>query len=394
MAGLAHYQAARFADAVRCYEASLVQVPDRVSTLVNLAAGQLKLSNFAAALETTEVLVERHPDIPDGWLHRGTALSAAGRHEEAAASFMRLTQLAAGSPMAWFEHARSLQNIDRMDEAAKSYECALAIDPTMSGAWTNVGGIYRESGRNADAAHAFRQAILHGADKDLNRYYLASVVDEADLGAEVGTPSAAPTDYVAALFDGYAGEFEHHLVDVLGYRGHIELMSRVREAGTRFTRAVDLGCGTGLCGKLIRPLAGHLTGVDLSAQMLELARKQGIYDRLVHGDMAACLSTSQAPFDLAVAADVLIYIGDLAPLFATVRQAMQRGGVFCFSAEAGPDTPSGFLLSPTLRYSHSEQYLRRVAAQQGFAVESLLSKPIRQDQRQAVDGLFAYLTAV
>ena len=37
-------------------------------------------------------------------------------------------------------------------------------------------------------------------------------------------------------------------------------------------RILDAGCGTGLCGPLLRPLAARLVGVDLSEKMVELAR--------------------------------------------------------------------------------------------------------------------------
>jgi SAM-dependent methyltransferase len=48
---------------------------------------------------------------------------------------------------------------------------------------------------------------------------------------------------------------------------------------------LDLGCGTGLLGARLRMLARSLTGVDLSANMIEQARRRNIYDRLVRADL-------------------------------------------------------------------------------------------------------------
>jgi predicted TPR repeat methyltransferase len=51
--------------------------------------------------------------------------------------------------------------------------------------------------------------------------------------------------------------------------------------------ALDAGCGTGLCGPLLRPYASELTGVDLSAGMLDRARPRQVYDHLEKGELSA-----------------------------------------------------------------------------------------------------------
>ncbi|MBK6472076.1 MAG: methyltransferase domain-containing protein [Betaproteobacteria bacterium] len=124
-----------------------------------------------------------------------------------------------------------------------------------------------------------------------------------------------------------------------------------------FDAALDLGCGTGLCGPLLRPLARHLTGLDLSAAMLGRARATGVYDRLEQADAAQFLAAISERFDLVVAADVLIYIGDPGPLFAAAQRAMQRG-LFAFTVEAADNGEAG---------------------------------PVRHDQGRAVNGVYVVL---
>lgn len=387
--GLAHYEAGRMPDAENCFELALTYVPGRVSTLVNLASTRLKLGKPQQALAAADEVLASAPDTPDAWLHRGDALAALGRRDDALHAYERLVALAAQSPLAWFNHAHALQLANRHAEAAESYRRATTLDPTFAAAWSNLGNIHRVEGRLDDATHAFRQALAHGADAELTNYYLAAVAAARDTTAE-----AAPNAYVEALFDDYADEFEHHLVDVLGYRGHIELVSsvsRLRRPG-RFVAALDLGCGTGLCGPLLRPACDRLVGIDLSERMLEKARSRGCYDELMHADLMSYLAAVQERFDLAVAADVLIYFGDLAPLFAQIKRVLNPGGLFCFSVESA-NASEGFALLPTLRYEHSERYLRETATAQQFEIVEVTAKPIRQDQRQSVDGLFVYLRA-
>ncbi len=55
----------------------------------------------------------------------------------------------------------------------------------------------------------------------------------------------------------------------------------------RWQRGVDLGCGTGLMGLLLRPLVGYLEGVDLSSGMVDKAHGKGCYDRQVQIDRMA-----------------------------------------------------------------------------------------------------------
>ena len=139
--GLACFEAARFEDAEQRFQASLAQVPGRVSTLINLAATRLKLSRMHDALRVADQVLALEPDNLDAWYHRATALARLGRTEEALVGFDRV----------------------------------LANDSTLAQAWSDRGGVLREMNRFEEAAQAYRQAIAHGADAELNGYFLTRV---------------------------------------------------------------------------------------------------------------------------------------------------------------------------------------------------------------------------
>ena len=200
--------------------------------------------------------------------------------------------------------------------------------------------------------------------------------------------------YKRQLFNDYADQFEDHLVKVLHYRGHTALAGHLASvAPRRFRSVLDLGCGTGLCAPRIEPLAERMTGVDLSRQMLDKAAALGLYDCLLEADIAQHLEETAASHDLVIAADVFIYVGDLAPIFAGVRRVLDPGGVFCFSVELAAPGCSSFELRPSLRYAHAETYLRRLAADHAFEVAQVCREILREDQRTPIDGLLVYLTA-
>jgi predicted TPR repeat methyltransferase len=152
---------------------------------------------------------------------------------------------------------------------------------------------------------------------------------------------------------------------------------------------LDLGCGTGLLGARLHPLARTLTGVDISTNMLEVARQRQIYDNLVCSELTEFLQMQTKKFDLAVAADVFAYVGDLSRVFHEVRGALRDGGVFAFSVEAGEELD--FELRSTLRYAHSAAYVRRLSQDHGFVLEAIQSKALRREAGDDVVGHLAIL---
>ena len=222
-------------------------------------------------------------------------------------------------------------------------------------------------------------------------------LDLARLGA-LPPESAITSGYVRALFDDYAPRFDRHLVRSLDYRGPELIHAAVRRAATdlvrppRFSRMLDLGCGTGLIGRVFAADADTIEGVDLSPGMLAQAKKTRAYAALHEGELTATLHGFEAEaFDLVTAADVLVYVAALEPVFAEARRVLAPRGLFAFTVEAcaGADV----LLGDGGRYAHSEAYLRRLAAEAGFEVARLDEVSTREDRGEAVPGLLAVLGA-
>jgi predicted TPR repeat methyltransferase len=347
--GVQHYEAGRYEQAEQKFLAALALVPGRVSSLTNLGAARLKLGRLEEALAVLDEALAQEPDNVEALGHRGTALAELGRREEALASFDRVLQL----------------------------------QPAQGAAWTHRGSLLRELGRTGEAIASFEKAIAHGADRELNAYYLASLRQGA-------APAAPPLQYVQALFDAYAGQFDEHLVSELRYDAPQVLVQRVASTGRRFARALDLGCGTGLCGPLLQPLCEAVDGIDLSANMLQKAQALGAYTQLEQAELHHYLQSTQQRYEVVVAADVLVYLGDLQPLFAGVARVLQPKGVFCFTVEQA-EGDAAYELRPSLRYAHSEPALRALAAQHGFEVMHLEQRPVREDQRVPIPGLFVWL---
>ena len=277
-------------------------------------------------------------------------------------------------------------------------EQALALAPRYAPAWLVLGqareGLFRQTGETAHregALVAFRAA--HAIDPD---DALGARAHLAGLGDAEGLPALSPA-YIRALFDGYAPRFERHLVEGLGYVGPA-LLRDALPAHARFAHALDLGCGTGLAGAAVRGHAGHLTGVDLSPGMLALARAKGCYDRLVEADIVAFLAAEPPnSADLCLAADVLIYVADLAPALAGIARVLRPGGLAALTVQSPADPDGGrralggASLSQDGRYAHTDAEV--AAAVDGAGLDTLTLRPatVRSERGRPVPGRVAVL---
>lgn len=384
--GLAHFQAQALPEAEHCFESALALLPGRVSTLTNLGATRVKLGKSSAALPLLEQATAAEPDNLQAWSYLALAHGDLGQYAQALAAYDRALALDDTAAAVWLQQAQTLVRLARPEPALVSFERALALDASLTEAWSHRGTLLREMQRLEEAAACFEKAIALGADPQVHAYFLASVRGGA-------APQAAPRAYVEYLFDDYAAEFQQHLVGVLHYRAHALLIQRLADLGPRrFSSVLDLGCGTGLCGPLIAPLADRVDGVDISRRMLDQARTLGIYTTLVHADVADHLHSASRRYDLVLAADVFIYVGELSRVFAGVARVLQPGGLFCFTVELAAEGQTLQLL-PSLRYAHSEAYIRQLASAHGFALQTLLRAPLREDQQQPVQGLYVCLSA-
>ncbi|GGY69356.1 hypothetical protein GCM10007387_59180 [Pseudoduganella albidiflava] len=390
----------RVDEALDGYAAALALSPRYPEALCNRALALQELGRHDAALDGFAAALAARPAYPEAVNGAAVSLLATGDTEGALQGFDRALQLRPGYAEAWCGRGGLLLYAGQPEAALDSWHHALAARPGYVRAQLGLANTLRALGRNEAAIIAYRQARKMGADAATVDYLLAA------LGAGAAPP-ASPPDYVAALFDGYAPRFDRHLVEELRYRTPSLLASLLQRHlpdsagnGNGFD-VLDLGCGTGLCGPHLRPLARHLGGVDLSRAMLARAGELGVYDELACAGIEPYLRDSDRQWDVLAAADVLVYIGDLDALFGAARQALRAGGRFAFSVEVLDSSKeehkeerkaeAGYALRPSGRYAHATAYLQRLVARHGFAVLALERCTLRQDSGVDVAGLLAVM---
>jgi len=264
--------------------------------------------------------------------------------------------------------------------AAEILDQALERAPAWAAAWLALGEARLALGEVEAASAALRRAVdLDARDR------LGAGLRLAHLAGS--RPAGAPESYVQTLFDRYAPRFETHLTQSLHYRGPALLAERVQRIapGTMFRHVVDLGCGTGLCGRSFRSLATVLVGIDLSPAMIEEARRKTLYDALIVAPIDVALQEMEVgSVSLLLAADVLVYIGDLAPLFSAAGRALAPGGLFAFTLQKATEA---YTLGADLRFAHAPEYIHRVAQDAGLAIALLEPAKVRDDEGAEGIGL-------
>jgi predicted TPR repeat methyltransferase len=285
-----------------------------------------------------------------------------------------------------FAYARAAAAQGDHAAARDLLEQTVQLEPGWAPAWLELGEARAALGDTEAATAAFaRVCALDPQDR-------LGAAPRMERLAPTGTGQAHSAAHVRALFDGYAERFDTHLAEALAYRGPQLLFDAIRRAceaagrPARFGAALDLGCGTGLMGEVLRPLCATLDGCDLSPAMLRKAQAKGLYDRLDEADLGAALAArGAASLDLVTAADVLVYVGDLSPLMAGAGRALAPRGLLAATVQRHDGT--GFAIGEDLRYAHSRDYVAEAAAQAGLFPLLIEEASTRIDRGRPVPGL-------
>ncbi|WP_028746814.1 methyltransferase [Rhizobium mesoamericanum] len=302
---------------------------------------------------------------------------------------MQPNQLTSGNVIAdrRADYAKMLDESGEPNAAAELMEQALELAPRWGAGWYRLAGYREKAGNKNGAIEAYRQTLEVSPDD-----IFGAELKLALLG-DLATPNQPPSSYVERLFDDYADRFEASLVEKLDYSVPTKLAALVATTGRNYMLAVDLGCGTGLLGPEIRDRVARLEGFDLSKNMLAKAAEKHVYDHLAQADLSLAPEATGLfaegavqRADLITAADVLMYLGNLESVFEAVSALVMPGADFAFSVEDAGEG-DGFHLAQSLRYAHSETYVRALCVRHGFEVVAVTKTPIRKDGANIISGI-------
>lgn len=411
----------RSAEAAAALGRSLDIDPDQPTAWTALAAASLTNGSLETAEAACAASLALKPDDADVWRIRALVLTRQEDFEGASQAYAQVSQLEGESAEVCLQHGVALLKCGRFAEASERIDRCAALDPEGDARREikpicDLIGVALDAG--ADAVDASAAAALAAAAPDGDRMFKAAFLYLANFGhgeaaARVADAWVArfpddieaahlrdatstrvaerqPEALVAQHFDAMAEDFDERLVQRLGYRGpeRFEALLAAHIPAEGRLEVFDLGCGTGLCARVLRPYARWLEGIDLSPLMIEKARKRGLYDRLEEDDLVAALEGQVSRWSLLLAADTLPYLGDLEPLFGAAARALLPGGWFAFSTE---DVEGGaYLLKPNGRYGHGRPYVEQVMAGR-FEIRAHETGVLRREGGREVPGAYYLL---
>jgi predicted TPR repeat methyltransferase len=395
--GVLRHTQGRADEAVALIRQSLAALPDNAGAWNNLGNVQLAAGRMAEALAAYEqgvaMAAPGQPGRAEALNNLGTLHRKLDRLEASEAACRQAIAERADFGDAWYNLSQTLMALGRVHEGLVANSKAVALWPRHLQARDQVIRALVLLGEREQAATLYREWLAEEPDNPVVRHQLA-----ACLGAGPGSdaPERASDAYVQQVFDAFAASFDAKL-EMLHYRAPALVAQALAQAvGGEPAGAlviVDAGCGTGLCGPLLRPWARRLAGCDLSEGMLRRAHArrqdsgQPVYDVLHQAELVHYLDTQPEAYDVIVSADTLCYFGALEAATAAARRALRPGGWLVFTVEALPDDAGpAHVLQANGRYAHAGDYLSRTLAAAGLTLVAQDKVALRLEAGLAVPG--------
>lgn len=411
--GTVYYAKGQWDDAITYYQKAIAKQDNYIDAYYNLGLAFMKKSLFADAINTYQTLLKQSPEHFAARFHMASAYMQQNKIHEAIAEF---TTIEAAQPY-HFETQSNLATCylkqGNFNLAKSHYQSALEIQPNDTQILFNLGHIHMQQGALDIAIQYYQRAVnadphLFSAHNNLGVAFLAKqyptfalqhfkkafelqpnnkalsyIIEALSKNKQL---LAAPADYIQSLFDAYADHYESHLLNALDYQLPTIFEKALKPFMTQDKPwdILDLGCGTGLCAVPFKKYAKTLAGVDLSANMLEIAAQKKIYDALIKSDITDFLSDKSTHYDLVLAGDMLVYCGDLTRIFEYVSRSLRPEGLFIFNTEINEE--SDFKMNQSGRFSHHNHYLETLATNYHFSILVYQKMTTRMQNNEPVLG--------
>lgn len=377
------HKGGRLAEAEVAYRQILRRNPADADALNFLGMLTCQAGDATGALELLRKSVEVLPNNGHAWVNLGNVLMANGEPSQALQAFARATELVPEVAAAWYNLGVCLARSKEPVPAAEAFRNALKLQPGHIPAYESLAVLLYRLGNYTEAAEVYREWLQYDPDSPVARHMLAATAGDQ-------THARADDRYVKELFDAFSSSFDENLKD-LGYRAPqllADALSGVLGSSGELD-VLDAGCGTGLCGPLVRPIARRLVGVDLSEGMVAKARERGSYDELAVGELCQFMRSRAASFDVVLSADTLVYFGALEEPLAAARCCLRENGYLAFTLERlqARDPREHYRLEPHGRFAHAEEYVRSTLVNAGFEGAQVQEVVLRKERGSEVAGL-------
>ncbi len=348
-------------EAKDAFQKVLEQNPEQLEAMTNLGVIALKeeksqqaIDYFSSVLAINNEHIDARNNLASTFMHHD-------RFENALMHYDVLLQKEPDNVEYHYNSGVAQMALGHLNEAIGHFEHILRLNETHFPALNNLAAIYIRLNDKPKARDMLEKAVAANPEDSASRHMLRALT-----GRETTNTIYSP-EYACNLFDNYAVYYDQHMQGQLNYSvpQHIAKLLHQLQLNA-LNHCLDLGCGTGLSGIVMRESCQTLTGVDISKKMLAQANEKQIYDQLIEAELIQYLQQNDTRYELIVAADVLPYLGELETLFRVLTPRLTSQGLFVFTAEISIEKP--WQLQETARYSHQPEYIQSLCNQFGFTI--------------------------
>lgn len=366
-------------------------------------------------------VIARRPDYCTGYINKGKLLREGRRLHEAEACFARALklnpqacdalyhmallseqqgqgelavryalQLLQAYPQGWEGYVLMgflLCNQNRYEAAEQVLRQAVALKPGNIYALQLLMKVLRHQAKSGEAL-AQINGMLDAEPENVSLRYVRAV-----LRGEAAT--AQPEQFISAYFDSCADFYDHAAQYITLYKAPALLFEALRGMpelkGARGLSLLDIGCGTGIAAEAFRDMTARRVGVDLSARMIDKARRRQLYEELYQLDAREFMLGSDRQFDLVIGCDVLGHIGDAAQFLHVARNVLSSKSLLAFTIEKH-EGREALRMHPAGHFTHSPHYILALAQEEGYVPVRVEDMVLRMENYFSVPGVMFVLS--
>ncbi|MSP28502.1 MAG: tetratricopeptide repeat protein [Methylococcales bacterium] len=381
--GLLRHQRGYATEGVEWIKKALLLAPDYVDAENNLGNIYLQTGQAELAEPHFRRVIDINPNFATVYGNLGIALRELGQHEEAAASLWKAIELQPNDAHLYQNLGNIYRHSKNYHEAVGMYRKSLELKPFDVEAYRKLSRTFYLMGEIEQCIGILTQWLDYDPENPTALHLIAAYT-------RTNAPPRASDAYVRETFDGFAMSFDG-VLKRLDYQAPFlvqHALQQINPDANNWT-VLDAGCGTGLCGALVKPLVKRLDGVDLSPKMLEHAHARDVYDALFEAELTEFFLQADAIYNAITCADTFCYFGELTDVMHAAGSALMPEGWFIFTLEKIEETEAneGFRLNLHGRYSHTEAYISNTLINAGFRIHCIETAALRKEGYDNVAGL-------
>ena len=146
------------------------------------------------------------------------------------------------------------------------------------------------------------------------------------------------------LYRDWAENYDQQLEQELRYVAPAVIAQMLSVAEPDHTvRVLDVGCGTGLVGVSLSKLGFvHLDGLDFSSQMLNEARRKGVYRELIQADLNESLDLTPSTYGAAISCGTFTHGHVNSNALDRIAPLLKPGAIFACTIHQAVWEEAGF----------------------------------------------------